>query len=152
MGKSLNPEKIKTMPDNYLKLEGKWLQVKADNVEKCLEAQGMSWTKRKIASKLTPTIVFTFPEENKINIAFSTTVMTRSQTYTIKGKTNHKDYEDNDVESEAEVDADGNWIMVTRGQKCGPIKTSRIVDGNKLTLTTAIVEKNVSCVRHFERQ
>lgn len=50
----------------------------------------MSWTKRKIASKLTPTIVFSFPDKATINIAFSTTVMTRSQSYTIKGTTKHK--------------------------------------------------------------
>ena len=50
----------------------------------------MSWTKRKIASKLTPTIVFSFPDSNTINIAFSTSVMTRSQSYTIKGTTKHK--------------------------------------------------------------
>merc|ERR1719173_11552 len=112
------------MSENYLKLEGKWLQTSSENIEKCLEAQGMSWTKRKIASKLTPTIVFSFPDSNTINIAFSTSVMTRSQSYTIKGTTKHKDYEDNDVESEAEIDSDGNWVMVTRGQKCGPIKTT----------------------------
>ena len=62
------------------------------------------------------------------------------------------DYEDNDVESEAEVDENGNWVMITRGQKCGPIKTTRVVDGNKLTLTTTIVDKKISCVRYFDRQ
>ena len=50
----------------------------------------MSWTKRKIAGKLTPTIVFSFPDKNTINIAFSTSVMTRAQAYTIKGTTKHK--------------------------------------------------------------
>ena len=28
------------MAENYLKLEGKWLQTKAENIEKTLEAQG----------------------------------------------------------------------------------------------------------------
>ena len=28
------------MAENYLKLEGKWLQTNAENIEKCLEAQG----------------------------------------------------------------------------------------------------------------
>ena len=28
------------MAENYLKLEGKWLQTKAENIEKVLEAQG----------------------------------------------------------------------------------------------------------------
>ena len=67
-------------------------------------------------------------------------------------KLNLADYEDNDVESEAEVDEEGNWVMVTRGQKCGPVKTTRVVEKDVLTLTTIVVDKKISCVRVFARQ
>ena len=33
------------MAENYLKLEGKWLQTKAENIEKTLEAQGLDHLK-----------------------------------------------------------------------------------------------------------
>ena len=50
----------------------------------------MSWTKRKIATKLTPTIIFSFPDKNTIKIEFSTSVMSRVQEYKIGGVTQHK--------------------------------------------------------------
>lgn len=137
----------------YKKMEGKWLQTKADNVEKFMETQGMSWAKRKIATKLTPTIIFSFPNEDTLKIEFTTTVMSRVQEYKINGVTKHKDYEDNDVETEASIDPEtGMIVMVTKGQKCGPIKTTRVVDGDVLTLTSILVDKNVSCTRIFKRQ
>ena len=51
---------------------------------------GMSWTKRKIASKLTPTINFSFPNKETLKIQFSTSVMSRTQEYKINGITKHK--------------------------------------------------------------
>merc|ERR1712133_330005 len=114
---------------------------------------GMSWAKRKIAAKLTPTIIFSFPNDDTLKIEFTTTVMSRVQEYKINGITKHKDYEDNDVETEASIDSEtGMIVMVTKGQKCGPIKTTRVVDGDVLTLTSTLVDKNVSCPRIFQRQ
>jgi len=113
---------------------------------------GMSWTKRKIASKLTPTINFSFPNKETLKIQFSTSVMSRTQEYKINGITKHKDYEDNDVETEASIDENGQIVMLTKGQKCGPIRTTRVVDGDTLTLTTTLVDKNISCTRIFKRQ
>ena len=51
---------------------------------------GMSWAKRKIATKLTPTIIFTFPNDDTLKIEFTTTVMSRVQEYKINGVTKHK--------------------------------------------------------------
>merc|ERR1712035_213075 len=146
MGRTnLEKEKKKMSEQRYRKMEGKWLQTKADNVEKFMETQGMSWAKRRIATKLTPTIIFSFPNDDTLKIEFTTTVMSRVQEYKINGVTKHKDYEDNDAETEM-------IVMVTKGQKCGPIKTTRVVDGDVLTLTTILVDKNVSCTRIFKRQ
>ena len=51
---------------------------------------GMSWAKRKIAAKLTPTIIFSFPNDDTLKIEFTTTVMSRVQEYKINGVTKHK--------------------------------------------------------------
>ena len=50
----------------------------------------MSWAKRKIATKLTPTIIFSFPNDDTLKIEFTTTVMSRVQEYKINGVTKHK--------------------------------------------------------------
>ena len=50
----------------------------------------MSWAKRKIAAKLTPTIIFSFPNDDTLKIEFTTTVMSRVQEYKINGVTKHK--------------------------------------------------------------
>merc|ERR1712136_463492 len=148
MGTNLEKQKKKMSEQRYRKMEGKWLQTKADNVEKFMETQGMSWAKRKIAAKLTPTIIFSFPNDDTLKIEFTTTVMSRVQEYKINGVT-----KDKDVETEASIDPEtGMIVMVTKGQKCGPIKTTRVVDGDVLTLTTILVDKNVSCTRIFKRQ
>merc|ERR1712235_215098 len=90
MGTNLEKEKKKMSEQRYRKMEGKWLQTKADNVEKFMETQGMSWAKRKIATKLTPTIIFSFPNDDTLKIEFTTTVMSRVQEYKINGVTKHK--------------------------------------------------------------
>lgn len=42
--------------------------------------------------------------------------------------------------------------MVTRGGSPGEIRTVRIVEGDKLTIKTTVVKKNVTGIRYFERQ
>ena len=58
---------------------------------------GMSWAKRKIAAKLTPTIIFSFPNDDTLKIEFTTTVMSRVQEYKINGVTKHKGKSDESI-------------------------------------------------------
>ena len=50
----------------------------------------MSWATRKIAMKLTPTIVYRIQSETELSVEFQTIVKNMEQTYTVPGKTKHK--------------------------------------------------------------
>ena len=91
--------------------------------------------------------------------------MSKKEKFSISKVTKHKskilslndhlskylDFLDEDVESELFIE-DGHLVMVTRGGSPGEIRTVRIVEGDKLTIKTTVVKKNVTGIRYFERQ
>jgi len=110
-------------------------------------------------------VTFSFPDDDTFHVDFVTKVMSKKEKFSISKVTKHKskknkiksgitkisDFLDEDVESELFVE-DGHLVMVTKGGSPGEIRTVRIVEGDKLTIKTTVVKKNVTGIRTFERQ
>lgn len=115
--------------------------------------KGMNWATRKIAMKLTPTIVYTLESTSEIKVEFQTIVKNMSQIYTINGETEHRDYDGDLVTTTTRLDDEGKFIMTCVGKKIGPLRTVReFMENGHLKITTAVLDKNISCYRIFKRQ
>lgn len=168
------------VPKEIQNLAATWKQTGQENIDKQLEAagnfddnetfiktraSGLGWAKRKIAVNLSTTVTFSFPDDDTFHVDFVTKVMSKKEKFSISKVTKHKskefqkkqafikisDFLDEDVESELFIE-DGHLVMVTKGGSPGEIRTVRIVEGDKLTIKTTVVKKNVTGIRTFERQ
>ncbi|CBY32140.1 unnamed protein product [Oikopleura dioica] len=139
------------VPKEIQNLAATWKQTGQENIDKQLEAAGLGWAKRKIAVNLSTTVTFSFPDDDTFYVDFVTKVMSKKEKFSISKVTKHKNFLDEDVESELFVE-DGHLVMVTKGGSPGEIRTVRIVEGDKLTIKTTVVKKNVTGIRTFERQ
>ena len=112
----------------------------------------MNWPTRKIALKLTPTIVYSMPSESKIKVEFQTIVKNMAQTYNFPGYTQHTDYDGEQVTTTTELNDNGKLTFNCVGKKIGPLRTEReIMENGQLKITTTVVDKEVSCYRVFQR-
>jgi len=154
------------VPKEIQNLAATWKQTGQENIDKQLEAagnfddnetfiktraSGLGWAKRKIAVNLSTTVTFSFPDDDTFHVDFVTKVMSKKEKFSISKVTKHKNFLDEDVESELFIE-DGHLVMVTKGGSPGEIRTVRIVEGDKLTIKTTVVKKNVTGIRTFERQ
>merc|ERR1711931_569961 len=139
--------------DKAAKYNGKWVQVKADNMDAVLAETGMGWTTRKVAGMMTVNLEVEARDEGlftslKTKLKNTDTLLLYSGVTKTKGLS-----DDEDVEITMSFDADGNINQVSKITKGGKsIETTRsykIING-QLVLTQSCDGKTGS--RYFNKQ
>merc|ERR1712241_33891 len=139
--------------DNMTKDNGKWVQVKADNMDAVLAETGMGWTTRKVAGMMTVNLEVEARDEGLFT-SLKTKLKNTDTLLLYSGVTKTTGLSDDEaVEITVSFDADDNLQQVSKITKGGKtIETNRSfkIVNNQLILAQSCNGKSGS--RTFDRQ
>lgn len=128
---------------------GKWTQIRMENMDEYLTAEGASWIFRRMALSIPPELEIHDYGEKKYAQIFTAPMYRGEFPIWNNGETMY--YEDgnkDDVVGEV-TDTGDSVVIVAVGGKNGPIKSSLYYKGDELFLTTELLDKGVKASRVF---
>merc|ERR1711868_22994 len=144
----------KMTKDKAAKYNGKWVQVKADNMDAVMKETGMGWATRNVAALMTVNLEVEARDDGMFT-SLKTKLKNTDNLLLYSGVTKTKGLsDDEDVEITVTFDADDNLQQVSKISKGGKLvcttdRSFKIVN-NQLVLTQSCNGKTGA--RYFDRQ
>jgi len=140
-------------PDGFTKsIVGKWKQVRLENMEEYLKAEGASWLFRKLALGVPPELEIADRGGLRYEQVFTAPMYTGKFPIYLNGEV--AEYEDGDGTKVAGSSVDnGQSVVITAdGGKNGRVVTTLYMKGDEMYLTTVLTDKgSVTASRVFVR-